>query len=455
MKQVKKSIQFAKLHNSEEVRTALAGIGAELPCTDDLSPLKEPVQINSKHAPNAMAVHPCEGFDGTPDGKPSEFVFRRYDRYARGGSGIIWYESIAIASDGRCNPLQMVLTKDTVGEVKRLVKQANAAAVSDWGRRPYNILQLTHSGRRSVDANWNPMPLATVNNPYLDNHNSIDGRAGKLMIANGEKIEQIIKQFIDSAELALEAGFDSVDIKLCHEYILRELLASFTREGKYGGSFENRSRAVFTIIDGIRNRLGNAIDVCVRLNAYDCIPYPYGWGMVQKQGVMEPDLTEPIRLCSMLVKRDVTLINLSTMMPRYQPTGAGYMAEFRNDVDIEPYNGVAALLSATREIKAAVPGGIFVATGLSWFEQFGCNIAAACIKNGWFNIAGFGRQAMAYPDYARDILNGNGMRRNKCCITCDKCYDLIQKGHTITGCVMRDQTVYMPVYKEKVIGRKK
>lgn len=58
--------------------------------------------------------------------------------------------------------------------------------------------------------------------------------------------------------------------------------------GKFGGSFENRTRALFDIIDGIRRRVGGGIEICVRLNAYDCVPYPYGWGMVKKEGVMEP-----------------------------------------------------------------------------------------------------------------------------------------------------------------------
>ncbi len=457
MKKVRKDIPFARLKTPEDMRRALKAAGLDLPCADNAFRLAKPVQLGNRVIPNAIAIHPCEGFDGLPNGAPSDLVFRRYRRYAAGGSGLIWYESIAIADDGRCNPLQMVIKPDTVGEIRRLVQESNAAAKETMGAEftPYNVLQLTHSGRRSVDENWNPTPLATVRNPYLDSHNAIDGRAGELSIASDERIEELIAQFIDGAELAAEAGFDSVDIKVCHEYILRELLASFTRSGKYGGSFENRTRAVFEIIDGIRARVGDAIDICVRLNAYDCIPYPYGWGMVKEDGVMAPDLTEPIQLCRMLVERGVRLINLSTMMPRYQPTGAGCLAEYDEESIIEPYAGTAALLAATRDIKRQVPGGVFVATGLTWFEQFGGHIAAGCMDEGWFDIAGFGRQAMAYPDFARDILSKGGLERKRCCMTCDKCYDLIQKGHTVTGCVLRDGEVYLPIYREKVLGQAK
>ena len=111
------------------------------------------------------------------------------------------------------------------------------------------------------------------------------------------------------------------------------------------------------IIDGIREHLGDSIDICVRMNAYDCVPYPYGWGMKKEEGVMEPDLTEPIKLCQMLVERGVRLIDLSTMMPRYQPYGRGLMAEHEEgpEAEINPYKGTFDLLKATKEIKDEFP----------------------------------------------------------------------------------------------------
>ena len=453
MKKVFKDINFAKLKSLSDLSTVLEEKGIPFPVSENLDALKKPVKIEGKYAPNAMVIQPLEGFDGEYDGNPSDLIFRRYHRYGSGGAGVLWYESIAISDDGRCNPRQMIIKESTLPEIRRLVRETNEAAAQSMGSdfRPYSILQLTHSGRRSTDADWNPTPLAVVNNPYIDHHNSIDGRAGKITIATDEKIEEIIEGFIRGAVYAAECGFDSVDVKVCHEYILRELLSAFTRPGKYGGSFENRTRALFEIIDGIRKRVGDALDICVRLNAYDTIPYPYGWGMVKKEGVMEPDLSEPIALCKLLVEKGVHLINLSTMMPRYQPYGRGYLAELEEDAVIEPYKGTYDLLKATKEIKRQVPEGIFVCTGLTWFEQFGANVGAGGIEQGWFDLAGFGRQAFAYPDFAKDIIEKNRMERGKCCVTCDKCYDLIQKGHTTTGCVIRDREVYLPLYRERVL----
>ena len=291
----------------------------------------------------------------------------------------------------------------------------------------------------------------------MDGHTSIDGSKGKITIATDDKIEEIVRGFIDGAVLAKQCGFDAVDIKICHEYVLRELLSAFTRPGKYGGSFENRTRAVFDIIDGVHKLLGDSLDICVRLNAYDCVPYPYGWGMKKEDGVMEPDLTEPIKLCKMLVERGVHIIDLTTMMPRYKPYGRGLMAEHEDgpEAEINPYEGVYDLMKATKTIKEAVPEAYFVSTGMTWLEQFGCNVTAGAIKEGWFDIGGFGRQFMAYPDFPKDVLELGNMQRNKCCVLCDKCYDLIQIGHCQTGCVMRDQEVYLPLLRENVLSKQK
>ena len=453
MKKVSREFNIRRVETLEEFQQVTKAAGLSFPVAEDGKALKAPVTLkNGKVIPNAIGIPPLEGFDGTPEGAPTDTVFRRYDRYARGGSGLIWYESVAIAPDGRCNPLQMVMSRENLAKFQELVQKSNDAAMEVYGRKPYNVLQLTHSGRRSVDANWNPTPLAAAPNPYMDDHNSVDGSKGTLTIASDEKIQEIVQEFIEASVLAAEAGFDAVDVKICHEYILRELLSAFTRPGRYGGSFENRTRAIFEIIHGIQERLSDCIDICVRMNAYDCLPYPYGWGMVQKEGVMEPDLTEPKKLCRMLVDADVQIINVSTMMPRYVPYGKGMTVEY-GDGEITPFHGVDCLLRATRELKQAVPDGVFMCTGLSWLDQFGANVGAGGKEQGWFDIAGFGRQAFAYPNFARDILETGKLDKSKVCRTCDMCYDFIQ-GHYNSGCAFHDP-MYKELYKKEILPRRK
>ena len=221
MKKVLKPFKFNQMNTPKDFEDTMKAAGLPFPVDENVDVLFEPVKIGDKTVPNRICLQPCEGFDGNPDGSPSELDFRRYKRYAGGGAGMLWYESIAISEDGRCNPLQMVIRPSTVSEIKRMVDEANAVAVENFGRRPYNILQLTHSGRRSNDKNWQSTPLAVCENPYMDDHNSIDGSSGKITIATDDKIEEIIRGFIDGAILAHQAGFDAVDVKVCHEYILR------------------------------------------------------------------------------------------------------------------------------------------------------------------------------------------------------------------------------------------
>ena len=87
-----------------------------------------------------------------------------------------------------------------------------------------------------------------------------------------------------------------------------------------------------------------------------------------------------------------------------------------------------------------------MATGFSWLRQWGVNVAAAAIRQGWFQLAGFGRQSFAYPDFARDVMNAGRLDAGKVCLACSKCTAIMRDGGT-AGCVLRDATTYAPIYR--------
>src|ERR1022692_1269679 len=58
---------------------------------------------------DAIAIHPMEGCDGDAEGRPSELTWRRYERFARGGAKLIWFEATAVCREGRANPRQLWL----------------------------------------------------------------------------------------------------------------------------------------------------------------------------------------------------------------------------------------------------------------------------------------------------------------------------------------------------------
>ena len=446
-----------KLKNLQQIASlddftdTMHDVGLTFPVMEDFKVLRNSVNINGKVTSNAIAIHPLEGFDAGDDGGPSELTFRRYERFARGGAGLVWYESVTVAEDGKSSPRQMIINKESVKSIKALVDRSKQTAADYHGSdfKQYNILQLTHSGRSSVDQNWQAINYNISNNTIIGEDIG-NNQTAEIYFSN-EMIETLIEHFIKGAVLAAEAGFDSVDVKICHNGLLSDLLSAFNRPGKYGGSFENRTRAVMDIVHGIKKRTNNALDIAVRLNAYDFNQQPLGWGMPKANDTYEPDLTEPIRLCRMLVKEGVKLFNISAMMPDQLMKINMHQYGSTSNQHIKPYAKLYKLLKATKEIKKQVPEGLFVGTGLSQLNQFGANVAAGAIHEGWFDIAGFGRQALAYPDFAKDILQKNSMTPRKCCIKCGKCFELVFEGHVSSGCPIHDQEIYLPMYRKHVL----
>ena len=435
--------KFAYRH-PDELKEDIVRAGVELPFTEQLDILKSPLSLNGKLLPNRLAIHPMEGCDGTVDGAPGELTFRRYERFGASGAGLLWMEACAVSHEGRGNSRHLYMYHENVSAFKKLYDSmmAKAKTVSINESEPYTVLQLTHAGRYSKPDADAPAIIAVTANLYLDPVSN-----PKRRLISDEELEQLENQYVTSAMMAKEIGFDAIDIKACHRYLISELLSAHTREGRYGGSFENRIRFLLNIIDKIKDQVD--IDIAVRINGYDAIPYPYGWG-TDETG--KPAMQEPRRLMQLLYDRGVRLVNVSAGNPYYNPhigraadTGAYLAPE-------HPIESAARMLHIIKEMKEAAPGMTLVGTGFSWFREYGANIAAGCIEQGWMDLAGFGRQAFAYPDFALDIMQHGTMIRRKCCTTCTKCTELMRFGGQ-TGCVIKDSKVYLPRWREATNGR--
>ncbi len=144
-------------------------LGIDLPFQESIEPLLQPFTLGGRQIPNRMAVQPMEGFDAKPDGSPGELTFRRYRRYAEGGSGLIWFEATGAAPEGRSNPHQLMLHKENLIQFKQLVQHTRDTAYRVFGpsHHVFLVLQLTHSGRYS-QPEGKPASLAAGPNPYLD-----------------------------------------------------------------------------------------------------------------------------------------------------------------------------------------------------------------------------------------------------------------------------------------------
>ena len=438
--------QHARFHYTslDELKNDIARLGLDIPASSDMGILGQPIDIDGKRVPNRLGINPMEGCDGTPAGAPSDLTRRRYRRFGKGGAGLVWYEATAVVNEGRANPRQLQINEQTrddlAGTVRELLQAANDAGYS----RPYSVLQLTHSGRYSRPGSA-PGPIVAAPNPYLDE------RFPQARVISDEELRQLEEEFVAAAGLAAEAGFDAVDVKACHGYLLTDLLSAHTREGSYGGSFENRTRALCNIVDKIRERLKDRITVAVRLGVYDQVPYPYGWG-VDRDDHHKPDYTEPVRLVKLLWNKGVKLFNISMGNPYYNPHVTRPYNRGSYVPPVHPLEGVSQLLGAARVMQAAVPEAVIMGSGLSWLRHFVPHVAAGCIEQGWMKLAAVGRLAIAYPYFAGDLLKTGAFEPHRTCLTCGKCTTLMRDGGC-AGCVPRDGKMYGPMYKKGREGK--
>lgn len=435
-----KEFNFVSL---DAVKDECERIGVNLPFSNNMDVFKKQVNVNGFLTPNSIAFHPMEGCDGKADGSPDELTIRRYKRFAKGGAGLIWFEAVSVVPQGRANPRQLWIHKENVGEFKKIFQTIMDTAHEEHGNdyNPLCIMQLTHSGRfsRPVESY---APIIACENPYINSRYNNEDIAH---VITDEELETLEDKFVEAALLAKEAGFHGVDVKACHRYLNSELLAAFTRKGKYGETFEGRTRFMINVVDKIKAKLGDDFIIASRMNIYDGIAYPYGWG-VDREDYLKIDFTEVKQLISMLSERGIRLLNLTMGTPYYNPhvnrpyDKGGYLPPEH------PMEGVARLINGIGEIQKAFPEIKIVGTGYSWLRQFSANLGAGVLEKGMASLIGFGRESFAYPDFPRDILTKGIMEKNKCCITCGKCTEIMRANGGTPGCVIRDSAVYAPIY---------
>lgn len=426
----------------DEVRAKVKELGLHLPFAADTHILAEPLTVKNITFPNRLGIAPMEGADSAPDGRPSEYTTRRYVREAEGGSAVIWFEAISIVEEGRSSQTQLLLTKDTLESYKELTEKVKEAGRKANGYAPYLVMQANHSGRYSNPGN-RPAPLIAYRNPMLEEYRPADDSC----IVSDDYLKSLEEKFGEAAKLAKEAGFDAVDIKSCHGYLVTELTSAYHRPGQYGGSYENRTRLLKNGIRAAKVYENDNFMVTCRLGIYDGYPYPYGFGVNPESG-LSPDLTEPVRLVRQLHEEyGLGLVNLTMGNPYAsthvtRPYDAGKYLP-----DEHPFVGIDRMINGIGAVKKAVPGMCIFASAPSYLRQYADLYTAGAVEAGLCDGMLFGRMAFADPDFANEIVKNGRIDAGRVCMTCGMCGDLI-RAHKPTGCVVRDAETFRPFYQE-------
>jgi len=467
--------RIASFRTARAVLDHLEALGYSVPADNEIlpvptSPLAQQLRLTAPHEKisgrvigNRFAAQPMEGWDAEAGGRPSELTRRRWLRMATGGAKLMWgCEAVAVLPEARANPNQLVLNQSTVRDLEALREEVTEAHRRRFGTADDLVigLQLTHSGRFCRPNEKGRLePVIAYRHPILDTKYPA---ATECAPVSDSAVEDIVRAFADAARLALESGFDFVDLKHCHGYLAHEFLGAHHRAGRYGGCFENRTRLLRELIAAVRAS-APGLGIGVRLSVYDSVPFmsdpvngrgapaphgvPYQWGFgIDAQNPTEGDLCEARCVVRLLRDSGVRLVNVTAGSPYYSahlqrpalfpPCDAYQPPE-------DPLAGAARLVLAARDLKAEFPELVIVSTGWSYFQDYLPHFAQAAVRAGWVDLVGLGRVMLSYPELPADVLERAHVDRKRLCRTFSDCTNGPRTG-LVSGCYPLD-----PFYKDR------
>ena len=377
---------------------------------------------------NRLAFQPMEGFDCGEDGSPGELTKEKYRRFVRGDAAIVWFEANAVCEEGKTNKRQMGITRDNLDSFKFLVDELKNEAVKNGLKEPVFIFQLTHSGRQSMK------PVIAFRNELYEARRPMCDE----YIASDSYLDSLPQIYANSARLALEAGFDGIDVKSCHGYLVQELLSAYSREGKYGGTLENRSRLFLDCARAVKAILPSDRILASRFGVSDMVKRPYGFG-TDENGQL--DLREALLIIESLRETGIQLLNITVGNPYYNPHVNRPYRKGAYVPDEAPEAGVERFRTIELAVKKSFPDLPLIASGMSSVRGKIFEEGEKLLEEGACDFVGLGRMALAYPDCYRDYAAGRFEER-KACVTCSRCTTLM-RNHVCSGCA-----VFNPYYKK-------
>jgi 2,4-dienoyl-CoA reductase-like NADH-dependent reductase (Old Yellow Enzyme family) len=458
--------RIASLKTADDFSNYIERLGIELQFDRELqpgadSPLGRPYQLDGFKIGNRFCILPMEGWDGAEDGKPSELTIRRWKHFGESGAKLIWGgEAVAVRHDGRANPNQLMSSDDTTADLETLRQVLIAGHRERCGSSDDLLvgLQLTHSGRFARPNDKKRLePRILYHHPILDRKFNI---APDYDCLTDPEIDDLIGDFVKAAARAEAAGFSFVDLKHCHGYLGHEFLSATTREGRYGGPFENRTRFLREIVAGVR-RDAPSLMIGVRLSAFDLLPFKMGddrRGIPELHDGLYPhafggdpgdpltvNLTETFQFFDLLDDLNIKLVCVSAGSPYYNPhiqRPALFPPSDGYDPPEDPLVGVARQIKVTGELKARYPQMLVVGSGYTYLQDWLPNVGQYYVRMGQVDFVGLGRMVLTYHDLPLDVINGARLQTKRLCRTFSDCTTGPRNG-LISGCYPLD-----PFYKD-------
>lgn len=243
-----------------------------------------PLTIRGVTFPNRIFVAPMCQYSASTTHTPTPWHTAHYGSFFIGGAGLTIIEATAVHPRGRISPHDLAFFDESqIPDFKALTTFAHSQNVKIG-------IQLAHAGRKaSCVPPWLSFGAIAWEeeggwpDDVVGPNGGVEGAYADAFPvpreATEEDIQEVVRDFGKSARLAIEAGFDVIEIHAAHGYFLSSFLspASNKRTDKYGGSFENRTRVVFEVIEEIRKNIPETTPLFIRFSASDNLETNPAW----------------------------------------------------------------------------------------------------------------------------------------------------------------------------------
>ena len=398
--------------------------------------LSSPIKVGNKIALNRIVNQPMECNDGNDSGNPTELTLRRYRSLAEGGAGIIVIESLTLTYESRARKNQLKISEENAKGLERLVRE-----MKEVNGKPLILFQINHSGRISGAAFSRVVSLYPTGDPSVH------------LLAEKE-IEEIGEKFVNASVIAKQVGADGIDFKHCHGYLCGEMLRpANTRQDRYGGSFENRTRFFRETAERIKKVVGgDDFLLGVRYSFYEGIPGGFGTSGFEE---VAEDFFEPLRFAKMIEELGMNFINVSAGIPAITPEIVRPTKNYPEGV--YRHFGWAKAVKHLVKIPVIGSGYSYLRDGRNDLKEPNSSkksflyYAEKNLKDGYVDLVGIGRQSLADPLFARKILSGDADKVNFC-TACGGCSILLRSQKEV-GCTAYNK-YYKGILKETVKNQK-
>jgi 2,4-dienoyl-CoA reductase-like NADH-dependent reductase (Old Yellow Enzyme family) len=210
-----------------------------------------PVELRNRTIRSAAFEGMCE------HNSPSQELFDYHTAVARGGIGMTTVAYAAVCRSGLSFERQLWMRPEIVPELKKLTDAIHAEGAKA-------SIQLGHCGNMSHRKICGCMPYGASSGFNLYSPTFVHGM-------NHKEIDEVVVAYGKAVELAIEAGFDAVEIHAGHGYLISQFLSPYTnhRKDEYGGSLDNRMRFMRRCMEAVVKAGKGKVAIFVKMNTRD------------------------------------------------------------------------------------------------------------------------------------------------------------------------------------------